>query len=96
MLSELSAGTRLRDSTVDRAVRDAVFQSVADQVRAGIDIANDGEMGKINYRDYAAERFIGFSAERTPRNRTQYARNHQAQRSRALPTHFEKPSAAAG
>ncbi|MFL6303962.1 MAG: cobalamin-independent methionine synthase II family protein [Candidatus Sulfotelmatobacter sp.] len=67
MLAEVAAGTRAHDCAVDDAVRGAVIQSVADQVKVGIDIANDGEMGKINYADYAAERLTGFSAERVPR-----------------------------
>jgi 5-methyltetrahydropteroyltriglutamate--homocysteine methyltransferase len=67
MLGELGAGKRSRDSTFDHTVRDAVLQSVADQARVGIDIANDGEMGKINYGDYVADRLTGFSSERVAR-----------------------------
>ena len=44
----------------------AVAQVVRRQVEVGIDIVSDGEMGKISYATYVAERLSGFGGD-TPR-----------------------------
>src|SRR4051812_49564191 len=45
---------------VDAAVR----KVVRDQADAGIDIPNDGEMGRVSFSWYATERLTGFDGER--------------------------------
>ena len=44
------------------AVAEAVNDVVAQQVACGIDIASDGEMGKISYVNYIKHRLTGFGA----------------------------------
>jgi len=47
-------------------VRSAVAEIVQAQVRAGIDIVNDGEMGKPSYATYVKDRLTGFAQETKP------------------------------
>jgi 5-methyltetrahydropteroyltriglutamate--homocysteine methyltransferase len=48
-------------------ISDAVAEVVRRQVAVGIDVVSDGEMGKISYATYIAERFSGFGGD-TPRD----------------------------
>jgi 5-methyltetrahydropteroyltriglutamate--homocysteine methyltransferase len=47
----------------DRAVEAGVHDVVRRQADAGIDIVSDGEMGKISYATYIAQRFSGFAGD---------------------------------
>ena len=47
-------------------IADAVEEVVKRQVAAGIDVVSDGEMSKISYATYIADRFTGFDGD-TPR-----------------------------
>jgi 5-methyltetrahydropteroyltriglutamate--homocysteine methyltransferase len=47
----------------DAAVAAGVHAVVRAQVDAGIDIVSDGEMGKISYATYIAQRFSGFEGD---------------------------------
>jgi 5-methyltetrahydropteroyltriglutamate--homocysteine methyltransferase len=49
-----------------RVITDAVAEVVRRQVAVGIDIASDGEMGKISYATYIKDRLSGFDGD-TPR-----------------------------
>lgn len=51
----------------DMAMTDAVSQTVARQVAAGVDIVSDGETSKISYATYVKDRYTGFSGD-SPRN----------------------------
>jgi 5-methyltetrahydropteroyltriglutamate--homocysteine methyltransferase len=51
------------DETMRRGVQDAV----ANQVTAGIDVVNDGEMSKIGYATYMRHRLTGFELGDVPR-----------------------------
>jgi 5-methyltetrahydropteroyltriglutamate--homocysteine methyltransferase len=55
---------------IDVRIREAVVDTVRRQVDAGIDVVNDGEMGKIGYSTYVKDRLTGFElvpeAERSP------------------------------
>jgi 5-methyltetrahydropteroyltriglutamate--homocysteine methyltransferase len=58
------------DGTGDQAALDAAIQrAVADVVRkqaeVGVDVLNDGEMGKITYATYVKDRLTGFDGEST-------------------------------
>jgi 5-methyltetrahydropteroyltriglutamate--homocysteine methyltransferase len=44
----------------DEAVREAVAGAVHRQAETGIDVVNDGEMGRVDYTVYVAERLEGF------------------------------------
>ncbi|MEL6465139.1 MAG: cobalamin-independent methionine synthase II family protein [Pseudomonadota bacterium] len=51
----------------DAAMTDAVDETVAKQVAAGVDIVSDGETSKISYATYVKDRYTGFSGD-SPRN----------------------------
>ena len=51
----------------DAAMTEAVDDTVARQVAAGVDIVSDGETSKISYATYVKDRYTGFSGD-SPRN----------------------------
>jgi 5-methyltetrahydropteroyltriglutamate--homocysteine methyltransferase len=51
----------------DATMTAAVGDTVARQVKAGIDIVSDGETSKISYATYVKDRYTGFSGD-SPRN----------------------------
>ena len=52
---------------LEPAIRLAVKRVVERQYEVGLDIVNDGEMGKISYATYVKDRLTGFGGEsRTP------------------------------
>ncbi|WP_299656112.1 cobalamin-independent methionine synthase II family protein [uncultured Tateyamaria sp.] len=51
----------------DAAMTQAVDETVARQVAAGVDIVSDGETSKISYATYVKDRYTGFSGD-SPRN----------------------------
>jgi 5-methyltetrahydropteroyltriglutamate--homocysteine methyltransferase len=70
LLSFLTARDRRQNYDED-AFRACLTQSINDvvrkQVEHGIDIVNDGELGKIGYGAYAKERLSGFDGEAAPK-----------------------------
>ena len=55
-----------RGETVTNAaqiIREAVDDSVARQVAAGVDVVSDGEMSKISYATYIKDRITGFDGD---------------------------------
>ncbi len=50
----------------DKVIADAVKEVVQKQVEAGVDLVSDGEMSKISYATYIADRLTGFGGD-TPR-----------------------------
>jgi 5-methyltetrahydropteroyltriglutamate--homocysteine methyltransferase len=56
------ADPRAAAATITQAVADVVRR----QVEAGVDVVSDGEMSKISYATYIADRFTGFGGD-TPR-----------------------------
>jgi 5-methyltetrahydropteroyltriglutamate--homocysteine methyltransferase len=54
------------EQTIDQAVND----TVAKQHAAGVDVVNDGEMGKIGYATYVKDRLTGFEIVSDPPART--------------------------
>jgi len=52
-----------RDAGFEQRVRDAVHEIVAQQTATGIDLVNDGEMGKVGYSTYVTERLTGFEGQ---------------------------------
>src|SRR5689334_13419011 len=66
-LVELLYATESGDGAVDHAqleqrVRSAVQETVQQQVEAGIDVINDGEMSKVSYSTYVSNRLTGFDS----------------------------------
>ena len=55
-----------QDVDLDGAVADAVRDVVEMQVRAGIDVVSDGEMGKPGFVNYVSERLSGFGGQAAP------------------------------
>src|SRR5262245_22309667 len=58
-------------AALDARIKDAVGESVSQQIAAGLDVINDGEMGKVSYATYVNGRLTGFesrtAAPRRPR-----------------------------
>jgi 5-methyltetrahydropteroyltriglutamate--homocysteine methyltransferase len=61
MLLDRDAGKPVDAGAFEATVRAAVADVVRKQVASGIDIVNDGEMGKIGYATYIKDRASGFS-----------------------------------
>jgi len=53
-------------AAAERTIAAGVAEAVRRQVATGIDVVSDGEMSKISYATYVAERFDGFGGD-TPR-----------------------------
>ncbi len=51
----------------DAAMTEAVDDTVAKQVAAGVDVVSDGETSKISYATYVKDRYTGFDGD-SPRN----------------------------
>jgi len=51
---------------LDQRVASAVGEAVTHQIDAGVDVPNDGEMGKIGYSTYIAQRLTGFERVTEP------------------------------
>ena len=51
----------------DKAMNEAVLETVMKQVKAGINIVSDGETSKISYATYVKDRYTGFDGD-SPRN----------------------------
>jgi len=59
-------GDAIDHAAFDETMRLAVADAVKRQLDAGIDVPSDGEMSKISYATYIADRFTGFAGD-TPR-----------------------------
>ena len=67
LLFRNDAGTLERRDVLDRRVCEAVAEVVQTQVRHGVDIVNDGEIGKVGYATYIKDRLTGFEGQSKPR-----------------------------
>ncbi|HUB97413.1 MAG TPA: cobalamin-independent methionine synthase II family protein [Stellaceae bacterium] len=61
MLLDKDAGKPVDQVEFDRLLTDAVKETVQRQVAIGLDFVSDGEMGKIAYSTYLADRLAGYS-----------------------------------
>ena len=68
LLQEREDGKATPD--LDQRVAEAVRDVVRQQVDAGVDVVNDGEMGKIGYSTYVTSRLTGFDLAEAPTSRT--------------------------
>ncbi len=66
MLFDREEGKDVDPGALDARVREVVAETVAAQVESGVDVLNDGEVGKIGYSTYVKERLTGFGGESTP------------------------------
>jgi 5-methyltetrahydropteroyltriglutamate--homocysteine methyltransferase len=55
-----TAGEPYDSAALDRRLADAVAEVVRQQIAAGIDIVNDGELSKFNFTDYVRGRIAGY------------------------------------
>ncbi|HEY6368621.1 MAG TPA: methionine synthase, partial [Candidatus Binatia bacterium] len=60
MLAAKNEGKPYDYEAYSQRVRSAVAQGVRQQVDCGVDIVNDGELGKANFSRYTRERLSGF------------------------------------
>jgi 5-methyltetrahydropteroyltriglutamate--homocysteine methyltransferase len=61
MLQATLGGQPPERAVFDEVVRDGVRDVVAQQVEAGLDVVNDGEMSKFSFANYNIERLEGFT-----------------------------------
>ena len=66
MLWKHDAGETVDRSLFDARVTEAVNGIVAAQIKAGTDIVNDGEAGKVSYFSYVVDRLTGFAGNAPP------------------------------
>ena len=64
MLAARDRGDNYDAAALASRVTSATHEIVAKQVAAGVDIVNDGEMGKFVYATYVKERLSGFKGEK--------------------------------
>src|SRR6266550_2870597 len=60
LLYAQEGGESVDAAALQSRVRSAVWDSVQQQIAAGIDIVNDGEMSKVSYSTYVNARLTGF------------------------------------
>ena len=63
MLGKLDSNEPLDAAAFRQRVKQAVAETVALQRKAGIDVLNDGEEGKVGYSTYIKDRCTGFEGE---------------------------------
>jgi 5-methyltetrahydropteroyltriglutamate--homocysteine methyltransferase len=63
MLKAKETGELYDHATFAESVRNAVTEVVRRQREIGLDVVNDGEMGKISYATYVKDRLTGFEGE---------------------------------
>jgi 5-methyltetrahydropteroyltriglutamate--homocysteine methyltransferase len=55
------------DAAYREQVANATVEVVRQQITSGVDIVNDGELGKVSYASYVKDRLTGFEGESKPR-----------------------------
>jgi 5-methyltetrahydropteroyltriglutamate--homocysteine methyltransferase len=63
LLYRNDAGTLDRRDVLDTRICEAVREVVQTQVRHGLDVVNDGEVGKVGYATYIKDRLTGFEGQ---------------------------------
>ena len=66
LLAERDSGKKVDQAAFDARVRQAVEEVVKQQLRAGVTVVGDGEMGKSGYSTYVKERLTGFGGTGIP------------------------------
>ena len=67
MLFARESGDLVDRVALEMRVRSAVAKVVRKQAEVGVNVVNDGEMGKIGYSTYVKDRLSGFGDETTKR-----------------------------
>ena len=60
MLIARNEGKEYDSAALAQRTRDAVAEVVQKQIECGVDVVNDGELGKSNFSRYTRERLAGF------------------------------------
>ncbi len=63
LLHQDVSGEAVDRPRMEQRVREAVAASVQQQLDLGLDIVNDGEMGKISYSTYVTQRLTGYESQ---------------------------------
>jgi 5-methyltetrahydropteroyltriglutamate--homocysteine methyltransferase len=66
MLFDREDGKPLDMGVFERRVRAVVSETVHNQLDVGVDVVNDGEVGRIGFFSYVKDRLSGFGGEVTP------------------------------
>src|SRR5437773_12414586 len=66
LLYRNDAGTLDDQVGLDRRVSEAVLELVQTQLQHGVDVVNDGEVGKVGYATYIKDRLSGLEGESQP------------------------------
>ena len=72
---DAEAGRAGARAALESRTREAVAEAVRRQVEIGVDMANDGEMGKASYSAYVADRLSGFGGAARRRRSAQDLRD---------------------
>lgn len=67
LLYSNDAGTLDDRAVLDTRVCEAVLEVVQTQLQHGVDVVNDGEVGKVGYATYIKDRLTGFEGDSQPR-----------------------------
>src|SRR5689334_24992032 len=59
------AGTPIEEAVLEQATEEATRAAIARQIEAGIDIGNNGEMGRESFFTYVQHRMTGFGGTGT-------------------------------
>jgi len=73
MLEAMDAGTAVDAAAFAKRVESATRDIVRQQAKAGVDVVNDGEQGKVGYSTYVRQRLTGFGGQSTVRGRADWA-----------------------
>ena len=63
MLEAMDAGTAVDAAAFAKRVESATRDIVRQQAKAGVDVVNDGEQGKVGYSTYVRHRLTGFDGQ---------------------------------
>ena len=63
MLIDQEEGKRIDRRKIDEVAAERVAHIVRKEVEVGIDIANDGEQGRVGFQTYVPQRMSGFGGE---------------------------------
>ena len=65
MLIDEEDGKRIDQKEIDQVTEERVAHIMEKEVEAGVDIANDGEQGRVGFQTYIPQRMDGFGGEST-------------------------------
>lgn len=65
LLTAKFSGASIDERTLEQAVEEAIRKAIANQIEAGIDIINNGEMGRESFFTYLQHRMTGFGGTST-------------------------------